>query len=137
MSLLDISDIRILEDMVIECIYGGLLSGRLDNKYQQMTVDYVSSRDFKAEDAPKLFDKLSKWTTHVEKVETMLEQNLKSAKKNLEENEKKKKDVKVQADAAYNKALLEIGLQQTDKRVKGIRFKAQQSGYFRVDDDSD
>ena len=126
MTLLDISDVRVLEDMVIECIYGGLLSGRLDNKYQQMTVDYVSSRDFKSEDAPKLFDKLNKWKAHVESIEKTLDKNLKDTKSSLEANEKKKKNVKVLADKAYSEALVEIDTHLTVKAFSEGKFRGHQ-----------
>eukprot|EP00826_Nyctotherus_ovalis_P045559 TRINITY_DN5056_c0_g1_i3.p2 TRINITY_DN5056_c0_g1~~TRINITY_DN5056_c0_g1_i3.p2 ORF type:complete len:137 (+),score=59.43 TRINITY_DN5056_c0_g1_i3:571-981(+) len=119
MGLLDISDVRVLEDMVIECIYSGLLSGRLDNKNQQMTVDYVSSRDFKAEDTTNLFDKLNRWKKHVEEIEGMLDKSLRSTMASLEANERRKKEVKVKADETYSKALVELENHQMGRKQEG------------------
>lgn len=137
MASLDISDVRILEDMVIECIYGGLLSGRLDNRNQQLIVDYVSSRDFKAEDAVKLFDKLKKWIAHVGEVERLLDKNLKSTALSLKNDEIRKRDIKVKADEAYSKALVEVESQETGKRLKEEKFRSLHAGMARGDSDSD
>ena len=112
MKLLDITDVRILEDMVIECIYYGLLSGKLDNKQQQLITDYTTSRDFKIEDASKLFNKLEVWTNHINKVENILDKNLKDNIANLEKNEKRIRKLKTKADEVYSKALAEIEFQQ-------------------------
>lgn len=137
MTSLDIPDVRILEDMVIECIYGGLLSGRLDNKNQQLTVDYVSSRDFKAEDAGKLFDKLKKWASHVDTIKEMLDDNLNNTAISLENNEKRKIDVKIKADEAYSKALLEVEAQESSRRFKEESIRFLRPGPGREGSDSD
>lgn len=136
MGLLDISDVRVLEDMVIECIYSGLLSGRLDNKNQQMTVDYVSSRDFKAEDTAALFDKLNRWRKHVEEIEGTLDKSLRATMASLEANERRKKEVKVKADEAYSKALVELENHQVARKQEG-KVRGFGGMIPRGDNDSD
>jgi len=116
MIALDLSDVRVLEDMVIDCIYNNLFSARMDNKQQQLIVDYVSSRDFKAEDMEGLFIKLRKWYEHIEIVEKIIEDNLNKTIAGLKENEMRKKEVNKKVNQAYESASEEILSQQRGRR---------------------
>ena len=49
MSVLQIKDIRELEDSIIDCIYAGLLNGKLDQKNQLLHVHSTFGRDVKDE----------------------------------------------------------------------------------------
>ena len=45
MKELDISDIRSLEDLIIDCIYNDLLKGKLDQRNKELLVEYTYGRD--------------------------------------------------------------------------------------------
>jgi len=119
---LDLSEVRVLEDMVIDSIYNNLLSARMDNKQQQLIVDYVSSRDFKAEDMEDLFIKLRKWYEHVEIVERTIEENLSKTVAGLKENEKRKREVNKKVKQAYESASEEILSQSRGRRDERFDF---------------
>lgn len=121
MAALDLSEVRVLEDMVIDSIYNGLLSAKMDNKQQQLIVDYVSSRDFKAEDADELFAKLKKWHGHIAKVERIIENNLQETASNLRDNERRKERVKKEANKAYEVALKEMEAQRSKREQETMR----------------
>ncbi|ETO32232.1 hypothetical protein RFI_04885 [Reticulomyxa filosa] len=48
MTRLDIGTVRELEDVIINCIYEGLVHGRLNQSKNQLEIDYVSGRDINA-----------------------------------------------------------------------------------------
>jgi COP9 signalosome complex subunit 7 len=53
--------IRELEDLIIDGIYLDLISGKLDQKYQQLEVEYVLGRDVKEEKIVALLNSLQDW----------------------------------------------------------------------------
>lgn len=67
-KVLDAASVRLLEDVIIESIYSGLLSGRLDQKRGRFHVDGVMGRDVDGEEELKkmeaqLFEwSVSSWT---------------------------------------------------------------------------
>lgn len=130
MGLLDLGDVRELEDMVIICIYNNMLGCRLDNKQQQMVVEFVASRDFRVEDAPKLFEQLNKWLAHVESVEKMLESNLRGVTKRLEESAKNKIKVQEKSDAMRAEAIVDVESQKKTHKPGGNALFNMLSGGF-------
>lgn len=55
-------DIRVLEDIIIDAIYAGLLSARLDQRKQRIEVESVMGRDIKGvEEIGKLSNVLEDW----------------------------------------------------------------------------
>ena len=129
MSLLDLQDVRELEDMVIQCVYIGLLSARLDNKQQQLIVEYVASRDFRVEDAGKLFDQLKKWVAHVDGIEKMVGANMSDVSKKLEESAKQRAKVQDKASIVHSEAVVDVEEQRRIKRP-GRMFE-EGSGFMR------
>ena len=53
--------IRELEDLIIDAIYLDLISGRLDQKYQQLEVEYALGRDVEQEKTAILLASLQEW----------------------------------------------------------------------------
>jgi COP9 signalosome complex subunit 7 len=41
---LDIPNVRELEDLIIECIYQGVVKGKLDQKQKQLEIDFAIGR---------------------------------------------------------------------------------------------
>lgn len=58
---LDVADIRELEDIIIEAIYNGLISGRLNQKAQLLIIHEVGSRDVRFNDIENLINQLQLW----------------------------------------------------------------------------
>lgn len=61
MKILDIQNVRDLEDLLIDTMYHGLFKGKLDQK--QKTVEVLESigRDVKDADISKMIKTLSSW----------------------------------------------------------------------------
>ena len=117
MGILDLTDVRELEDMVIKSIYNNQLSCKLDNKQQQLIVEYVASRDFKVEDAPKLFDHLKKWLAHVEGIERDFENSLKKVTGDIESSAKRRTKVIEKADAIHAEAIVDAETARRQPRM--------------------
>jgi hypothetical protein len=145
MSSLKLADVRELEDMVITCIYNNLLSCRLDNKHQELIVEYVASRDFRLEDAPRLFKQLQDWQAHIKAVETKMETTLKEVSAKIEGSARRKRDMAIEADRVHALAIQEHEADRLRMRARmqqplgmpGMygQGQGQASGDFGDDDD--
>lgn len=61
MVQLDVPNIRDLEDMIIECIYAGLIVGQLDQQHQKLEVQFAIGRDIGPNDVQLMIGKLDSW----------------------------------------------------------------------------
>ncbi|KAI7851125.1 hypothetical protein BDC45DRAFT_546365 [Circinella umbellata] len=67
---LDIPNVRTLEDLIIDGFYNGILVGKLDQKQQQLQVEYTMGRDVKPEQLEETMLSLKSWS---ENTKTVLE----------------------------------------------------------------
>jgi len=58
---LDIQNVRELEDLVIECVYTGLIRGKLDQKHKQLEVDFAIGRDIRPGEIDEMMSVLANW----------------------------------------------------------------------------
>ncbi|XP_060579892.1 COP9 signalosome complex subunit 7b-like [Ruditapes philippinarum] len=65
---LDIPNMRSLEDLIIEVIYADIIHGKLDQKNQQLEVDYAIGRDIRQEAVPEIISVLQDWCSGCEAV---------------------------------------------------------------------
>ena len=61
MKYLDIQELRELEDLIIDCIYNDLISGKLDQKNKVLQVEYTYGRDVRESDIDNMVFKLEDW----------------------------------------------------------------------------
>lgn len=61
LSALEISNIRELEDLIIDAIYLDILRGKLDQKEQQFEVEYTMGRDIEPQSLGNLLGALQDW----------------------------------------------------------------------------
>ncbi|EWM30447.1 cop9 signalosome complex subunit 7a [Nannochloropsis gaditana] len=69
-------DVRELEDLIIESINMGLLTGRLDQRGGRFRIKGAIGRDVRLEDIDGMMDKLQKWVANAETLLTSLEQRM-------------------------------------------------------------
>lgn len=50
-----------LQDLIIEVIYADIIRGKLDQKNQQLEVDYAIGRDIRQEAVPEILSVLQDW----------------------------------------------------------------------------
>eukprot|EP01045_Picozoa_sp_COSAG04_P014322 COSAG04_NODE_1066_length_8488_cov_2.933246_2_plen_261_part_00 len=95
LAALQISEIRELEDVVIEAIYSGLVNAKLDQKGKAVEVLSAVGRDVDPADIVKMQQKLAEWAGASDAVVTAIEEKTKFAN-----------DMS-QAEAAHQKQLKE------------------------------
>lgn len=61
-------NIRDLENLLIECIYEGVIKGKLDHKGKQFIVEYALGRDLKDGDLDKMINILTQWQSNSEQL---------------------------------------------------------------------
>ena len=76
--MLDIpaSNVRELEDLIIDCFYNELLSGKLDQLNQQFHVLSVYGRDMRPSDVEASLAKLDAWDKQLQGAQTFFENEL-------------------------------------------------------------
>ncbi|EFC37758.1 predicted protein [Naegleria gruberi] len=89
---LDITNVRELEDTLIDCMYQGLLEGKLDQKSKWMEVYETIGRDIKLDDIDQMISVLKNWTVGAKEILKGIDANVEYANKQFKEhNEHKKK----------------------------------------------
>jgi len=107
-SALDISDLRQLEDLIIDCMYNELLKGKLDQKGQQVWVEYTFGRDSKQEDIGKMVAKLEDWDKQLEGAMKLVEQQIKDCNKSVENRLDKQETLKLEIQEVTEKIFKDI-----------------------------
>jgi len=108
---LELSNIRELEDMIIECVYQGLVSGRLDQKKAAFEVSSSIGRDIGPNDVNFMINVLQKWLSSSRGVQAQLEGKIREAN---EEQERAARD-KQQHQAEHRNLVAALKAQQDQK----------------------
>ncbi|KAG9011397.1 hypothetical protein FRB90_007342 [Tulasnella sp. 427] len=75
-SYLDITTLRELEDLIIDAMYQDVLKGRLDQKEQQLELEYTMGRDIRPGQLEELLAALKSWSSQTEQVINALDTKL-------------------------------------------------------------
>ena len=67
---------RELEDLIIDCIYNELLSGKLDQLNEQFHVVSVYGRDLRQSDIEGVLAKLEAWDRQLQQTQTLFENEI-------------------------------------------------------------
>jgi len=97
---LGVTNVRELEDLIIETIYAGLLEGRLDQHRGVLNVKTAMARDVRPEDVGAIIAKLSGWGDTVRGLLEALETNAAKTVQTREATEARKQQVKSDIEAA-------------------------------------
>lgn len=104
---LEITELRELEDLIIDAIYQGLVNGKLDQKQHNFEVEHAIGRDLKPEDIGQFIDLLSTWSAQSENLLKTIKEKIQHAnimneteKKHKEDYEKRVETVKSSLKAA-------------------------------------
>lgn len=84
MGKLDVSNVRELEDMIIDCIYAGLIVGKLDQKRSIFDVQNAIGRDIGPDDVKKMRAKLASWLSATGELMSSLDEQLEVSRKEHE-----------------------------------------------------
>jgi len=73
---LDLSHVRQLEDLIIDCMYAGLIGGKLDQKEQRFQVDRVMGRDIRPGQVKEMIQVLGLWAETSEALERSIKEKI-------------------------------------------------------------
>ncbi|KAJ1339901.1 hypothetical protein BSLG_005436 [Batrachochytrium salamandrivorans] len=80
LSTLEITSLRELEDLVIDAIYQNVISGKLDQKKQCLTVEYSMGRDVRPEQTASVLHILEDWLRTSEDILSRTDMTIQSIK---------------------------------------------------------
>jgi len=89
MKELELANVRELEDLIIECVYQGLIQGKLDQRKGAFEVQSVIGRDLGPQEVESMIGTLNQWLQSSESLIKTLEKKIEQANTQFE---KKKKD---------------------------------------------
>ncbi|XP_022104145.1 COP9 signalosome complex subunit 7b-like [Acanthaster planci] len=101
---LDMKNVRELEDLIIETIYADVIRGKLDQKNQELEIDYAIGRDTKPEVVAEIVNVLQEWCDGCEAVLSNIEDQILRANKHREHCVKTKQQIE-QEVASIKKAI--------------------------------
>jgi len=78
-SSLDIKTVRELEDLIIDCIYSGLIVGRLDQRKALLEIRYCRGRDINEKAIGLMKNRLMSWLKSTDGIIAMLEKQQSTA----------------------------------------------------------
>ncbi|XP_031575460.1 COP9 signalosome complex subunit 7b-like [Actinia tenebrosa] len=96
---LDISNLRELEDLIIEAIYADIIHGKLDQKNKQVEVEYALGRDIKPETVSKIADILQEWCDSCDSVLSSIDKQIHRANLYREKKVQIKKSVETEVES--------------------------------------
>ncbi|XP_055599813.1 COP9 signalosome complex subunit 7b isoform X2 [Uranotaenia lowii] len=103
---LDIKNVRDLEDLIIEAIYGDIIHGKLDQKNKQLEVDYAIGRDIRTGNIAEIVGTLQEWCDSCETVLACLENQIDRA--NSEKQKRLKHKDAIDTEIANLKKLIKV-----------------------------
>ncbi|WOK98697.1 COP9 signalosome complex subunit 7 isoform X2 [Canna indica] len=94
MEELDVSNVRELEDFLInECMYTGIIRGKLDQSRRCFEVQFAAGRDLRPEQLDNIVQTLTNWLGTSDNLLHLIQEKIKWADSMCEENKKHKKEI--------------------------------------------
>lgn len=90
---LDLKNLRELEDLIIEVIYADVVRGKLDQKNNQLEVDYTIGRDIKPDDLNTVTSVLQEWCDTCETVLSNIQSQISRANSTKDNHIKLKQQI--------------------------------------------
>ncbi|CAI5469886.1 unnamed protein product [Closterium sp. Yama58-4] len=101
MEQLDVSNVRQLEDLLInDCMYAGILRGKLDQRSRCVEVQFAAGRDLRPGQLSSILATLSQWVATSEAMLGTIEKRIQWADEKGEEWAKHKREVEEQVEEA-------------------------------------
>lgn len=91
---LDLKSARELEDLLMDCLYSGLIQGHLDQKKGELVVSNAFGRDVAVEDIPEMIAALDRWNGRTESAIQAIDDQIRAALTYHQQNTKRRQRVK-------------------------------------------
>jgi len=96
---LDIPNVRELEDLIIECIYQGVIKGKLDQKQKQLEVDFAIGRDIRPGQVVQMMEILAAWGARSDAILNAINQKITYTASAHEQSRKERTDFEQRLEA--------------------------------------
>lgn len=108
MSEIDISNLRELEDLIIDCIYNQLITGKLDQLNQRFQVVTTFGRDVRDSDIDSMLQKLQEWDSQLEEAQVNIEKNVKDCNSSIMDSYDRQMQLEMELRQRKDKMLSDI-----------------------------
>jgi len=139
MRELEMRSVREVEDLLIECIYGGLLQGRLDQQAAQLEVFSCSARDVDPKELASMSETLLQWHGGAVQLMASVSEQLGRFKQQQEDArtwqsdlDAKVESVKVSMRSSQEAGEGAFGASELDARMEFDDEKMRKSGRFKA-----
>ncbi|CEG83382.1 hypothetical protein RMATCC62417_17311 [Rhizopus microsporus] len=89
---LNITTVRELEDLIMDAMYDGLLTGKLDQRQQQLLVTKAIGRDVRPEQLDEMMETLGAWSAQTARTLARLDANIAHLQETVQTNQQAKID---------------------------------------------
>jgi len=96
---LDIPNVRELEDLIIDCIYQGVIRGKLDQKFKQLEVDFAIGRDIRPGQVAQMMSILAAWGNRSDAILAAISQRIAYTAQAHEQARKERTDFEQRLEA--------------------------------------
>ena len=112
LNYFDLTQVRELEDIIIEACYHGVIQGKLDQQERVVQVQFAIGRDVRPSDMPDLILSLSKWRAVCSSVLDGIDRAILEANQAALANRKEQHDFRIQFEQLRDatKAGREVGV---------------------------
>lgn len=132
---LDMNNVRELEDLIIDCIYQGIIKGRLDQKSKQLQVDFAIGRDLRPGQLETMIATLLNWNQKAEVLLSSIQEKMQFAQVYQQNAKEKKKEFDdkleaMKASVMEHQSEFAIGVEYEEeaRRKKGPGRKGARKG---------
>lgn len=100
---LAITNVRELEDLIIDTIYAGLVDGKLDQANGMLNVRSAIARDVRPEEVGEMIQKLTQWGSDMEQLIAALDKNMAHVNEARQEETKLRQEVRAKVEDTSKK----------------------------------
>ncbi|EDO38492.1 predicted protein [Nematostella vectensis] len=124
---LEISNLRELEDLIIEAIYADIIHGKLDQKNKQLEVEYAMGRDIKPETVGTIAEILQDWCQSCDSILNSIDKQIGRANTYKEKKTMQKNTVEAEVENLRKAIKATSQSDMVDEGVPGVSsFQSQQ-----------
>jgi len=95
---LGLANVRELEDLIIDCVYAGVIKGKLDQKEQRFQVDWTMGRDIRPGQVEEMMKVLSVWCDKSESLMKGIQEKVQLANFLHDQHQKQTKDFELRVE---------------------------------------
>jgi len=128
---LGISNLRELEDLIIDALYQGIIIGKLDQKLKQIEVEFTMGRDLKPDSLENMVGVLSEWNKQSQNLLETIKERISMADTVVTQDKKLKEEYEKRVETIKNnlKSMMESEMQSADFNDEMFSTEERRRGF--------